>query len=90
MPYIKTNQRRALEDITTKLSETFIMNFQELEAGTLNYLFTCIAKEYIRVKGESYKNYNDILGAMEGAKLELYRRQVSSYEQKAIEKNGDI
>lgn len=32
----------------------------------------------------------DILGALEGAKLELYRRKISPYEDIKIEENGDV
>ena len=40
--------------------------------------------------GESYSNYADIIGALECAKLELYRRGVGPYEDIAIAKNGDL
>jgi hypothetical protein len=34
--------------------------------------------------------YNDAIGALEGAKLELYRRYVSAYEDDKIKENGDV
>ena len=40
--------------------------------------------------GESYSNYADVIGTLESSKLELYRRWVAAYEDKAIAKNGDI
>jgi len=33
---------------------------------------------------------NDAIGALEGAKLELYRRVISKYEDKKIMENGDV
>lgn len=47
-------------------------------------------RDYIKTKGESYQTYNDIMGALEGAKLELYRRKIGIYEDKKIEENGDV
>lgn len=59
-------------------------------AGELNYCFTELVKKYLIDKGESYQTYNDIVGALEGAKLELYRRKVSFYEDSKIKSNGDV
>ena len=78
MPYIK---REAQWELLNRAPET---------AGELNFLFTIQAKEYIKVKGESYQTYNDIIGALEGCKMELYRRLVAAYEDKKIVENGDV
>jgi len=59
-------------------------------AGELNYLLTVTALEYIREKGESYQAFNDVLGALEGCKLELYRRRIAPYEDFKMEVNGDV
>lgn len=59
-------------------------------AGDLNYIFSTEALAYLQKKGESYQSYNDIIGALEGAKIELYRRRIAAYEDLAIKKNGDI
>jgi len=59
-------------------------------AGELNFLFTTLIIEYIEKKGESYQTYNDIIGALEGSKLELYRRKIAPYEDKKIIDNGDV
>lgn len=59
-------------------------------AGELNFLFTTLIIEYLEKKGESYQTYNDIVGALEGCKLELYRRKIAPYEDKKIEENGDV
>lgn len=58
--------------------------------GDFNYLVTLLVKRYARDMGESYQTYNDILGALEGAKLELYRRKISGYEDRKISENGDV
>jgi hypothetical protein len=40
--------------------------------------------------GLSYQTINDIVGALEGAKLEFYRRVAVPYEDKKIIENGDV
>jgi hypothetical protein len=59
-------------------------------AGELNFAFTEIALNYLQTQGEKYQTYNDIIGALEGAKLELYRRKVGLYEDTKIAQNGDV
>lgn len=59
-------------------------------AGELNYTFTKIVIDYIARKGENYQTYNDCIGALEGAKQELYRRKVSAYETLKAQENGDV
>lgn len=61
-----------------------------MSAGELNYELTKVIIDYITTKGESYQTYNDIIGALEGAKLELYRRKISPYEDLKIKDNGDV
>ena len=58
--------------------------------GELNYFITSILNVYLKQKGEKYATYNDIIGVLECAKLEYYRRKVSVYENKKIESNGDV
>jgi len=58
--------------------------------GHLNFIFTVFSNWYIHTKGESYQTYNDIIGALEGAKLEVYRRKIAAYENKKIKTNGDV
>lgn len=58
--------------------------------GELNFVFTDVIKDYLLYKGESYQTYNDIIGALEGAKLELYRRKVVDYENMKWNQNGDV
>jgi hypothetical protein len=59
-------------------------------AGELNFAFTYLILEYIDRKGENYQTLNDVMGALEGAKLELYRREIAPYEDTKIKKNGDV
>lgn len=59
-------------------------------AGELNYLFTRSITKYLIDKGTSYQTINDCIGALEGCKLEFYRRIVVPYEDKKMKKNGDV
>lgn len=77
MPYIPQDDRIALE---TDVPES---------AGELNYLFTKIIDIYLSF-GKNYQRMNDVIGALEGCKLEFYRRVVAPYEDTKIEENGDV
>ena len=79
MPYINKAKRAALiED--TRMPQT---------PGELNYMITIIINNYYKQYG-GYSAINDVLGALEGAKLEFYRRVAAPYEDQKIEENGDV
>jgi hypothetical protein len=79
MPYIKQQDREELDEWEVPKS-----------AGDLNYVIHLELERYLIEKGESYQTYNDMIGALECAKLELYRRRISKYEALKAEENGDI
>ena len=79
MPYIKIEDRERLR--LTDLPRT---------SGELNYTITEVIKGYLVSQGKSYKTINDIVGALEGAKLEFYRRIAVPYEEIKIKENGDV
>jgi hypothetical protein len=60
--------------------------------GQLNYELTMVVLRYMRSKGPAlrYATINDVLGALEGAKLEFYRRVASPYESIKAAENGDV
>lgn len=78
MPYIKEEQRIKL------------LGSRPRDAGELNYCFTIFAKNFVADNGLSYATINSVIGALEAAKLEFYRRVVVPYEQTKIEINGDV
>lgn len=83
MPYIKQEDR---EEIVWRSAEN---------AGELNYILTQVVLEYLTSDTENsykanYQRYNDAMGALEGCKLELYRRAIAPYEDKKIQENGDV
>lgn len=87
MPYIKQEDRKKYEK---SLSELSALLDATTTAGDLNYLVTCLAHAYVKSHGVSYRTFNDVVGALEGAKLELYRRGIAPYEDKKIIENGDV
>lgn len=82
MPYIKPHLRKEIGFKTDHLDP--------INGGEVNYLFTQVCKNYLENKGESYETFNDLLGALEGCKFELYRRKIAPYEDKKIIENGDV
>ena len=84
MPYIKKPKRKILEPNILAAS-----GYVSCE-GDLNYCFSLLCKQFIKRKGKKYKYFNACIGALESAKLELYRRHIAPYEDEKIKENGDI
>lgn len=81
MPYIKQERRTIYAQGAYPVQEV---------AGDLNYQLTVVIRHYLETKGTNYSTINDIIGALEGAKLEFYRRVAAPYEEEAIKRNGDL
>jgi len=79
MPYVSQGQR----------VELFDYGRPPRDAGELNYILTTFINDYWS-NGGRYQQANDVLGALEGAKLEFYRRVVVPYEEDKIQENGDV
>jgi len=79
MPYIYKQQR---EDVLT--------NRAPLNAGELNFLISDMCDKYIKRNGLSYTIINTLIGALECAKLELYRRIAGKYEDQKLFDNGEV
>lgn len=79
MPYVKQNIRKLLE-----------AGVPPSNAGELNYTVTKTVLRYYQEIEGGYQAINDVLGALEGAKLEFYRRVAAPYEDTKIKENGDV
>lgn len=79
MPYIDKESKLRLADSGSP--ET---------PGELNFAFTAILIDYVKRRGKTYQTLNDVIGALECAKLEFQRRVVAPYEDKKIRENGDV
>lgn len=88
MPYINTEEREQLDmfiaDLSTALSDS------QDTAGNLNYTVTKLCHSFIDRHGLSYTNVNMLVGMLECAKLELYRRVAAPYETEKVVENGDV
>jgi hypothetical protein len=77
--------------ITQKRKNALLKKGHDLAGpGELNYILTRILIRYIEHRGLSYQTINDIIGALEGAKAEFYRRVAIPYEDKKRKQNGDV
>jgi len=89
MPYIKNKDREKFDESLQEISDNI------LSMGDMNYCFSTIIANYLeeveRVEGSvGYYYYNQLIGVLECAKLELYRRLAAPYEDLKIEENGDV
>lgn len=82
MPYIKQERREVLEPA--------LAGVEPKDQGELNYAITVICQTYLKQQGLRYRSLNDVIGALECAKLEMYRRVAVPYENSKILENGDV
>lgn len=60
-------------------------------AGELNYVLTRLVDDYLRARGPlRYAHLNEVVGVLECAKLELYRRLAGPYEDRKRAEAGDV
>ena len=78
MPYIDEKSRQRLWEDKPRTP------------GELNYRITQLIDEYMWTMSDGYQTINDIVGALESAKLEFYRRVVAPYEDTKMQENGDV
>ena len=91
MPYIKPEKREVYDELVESLGFEVGTDYERDVAGLCNYIITTfLLRVYDQKESLSYRDYNEIIGLLECAKLEFYRRQVSQYEDKKIEENGDV
>lgn len=89
MPYIKPIRRALLAEPLDALCVRLRALYKDERAGHLNYTITRLCLATLG-RTPKYDDYNSVLGALEAAKLELYRRQVGPYEDLKIAENGDV
>ncbi len=81
MPYIKREDRKRFDENLFNLFPT--------TPGELNFVITQIILGYAELQ-TSYQKINDVIGVLECAKLEFYRRFAAPYEDEKIKQNGDV
>lgn len=99
MPYIKQARRAeinpgvfgGLDFQGNEITDDWFIDRSAIKtAGELNFAFSLLAKSYLDNTEYSYAKMNDVVGALEGAKLEFYRRVAAPYEDEKIKENGDV
>lgn len=81
MPYIPVENRNEI-DSDGRAPDT---------PGELNYVITQVCDDYIAsYGGVRYMVLNEVIGALECAKLEMYRRLAVPYEDQKLAENGDV
>jgi hypothetical protein len=88
MPYIKQADRESFRLVLKEFNEVLLR--KEVSVGDLNYLITSELALWLESAPISYARYNDVVGVLTCALLEMYRRRISSYEDKKVFENGDI
>lgn len=80
MPYVDTTSRRLIADGTAPRT-----------IGELNFAITRLCLKFLKPQGkETYRHYNEIIGVLECAKMEMYRRMVAPYEDGKRQENGEV
>jgi hypothetical protein len=79
MPYIPQSERNPIDD-----------GYVPITVGQLNYAITRLIANHLTARTKSYSNINEVIGVLECAKLELYRRIAVPYESAKLEQNGDV
>ena len=80
MPYIKKSER-------SKIDAAPLAQLCCLSSGELTY---AIYKLLLQYQAFDFHGHATVLGCIEAAKLEYYRRAVAPYENDKITQNGDV
>lgn len=86
MPYIPHAQRISADTELQNAGLSFIPE----NAGELNFIVSTFIANYIREKGCKYAVLNEMIGALECAKMELNRVIIGPYEDLKIHENGPV
>lgn len=85
MPYLPSKQRNEVHEDLGENGITFCPE----NAGELNYVTTMFINNFLEEKGLIYANLNEMIGALECCKLELYRMIGGPYEDVKLKDNGE-
>lgn len=86
MPYITKEQRISAGNELQSAGLSFIPE----NAGELNFIVSTFIANYIHENGCKYAVLNEMIGALECAKMELNRVIIGPYENLKIAENGPV
>ena len=100
MPYIARDRRKRLikgvDEIADAIMALALEDADEVEAcakpnpGDVNFVISKLLHYLYTFEGKSYSNINEVIGILECAKQEFYRRQAAPYEDKKKDISGDV
>ena len=86
MPYIdKKSRDRINKDLDIEHLDGLIIT-----EGDLNYVITRLCHLFIKRIGRKYSTLNTVVGVLECAKNELYRKIIAPYEEIKENENGRL
>lgn len=84
MPYVDQFTRKILDP-------QIMLTNSGMKPGEINYAITILLLDWLGENGGmNYTNLNTLVGVLECAKLELYRRMAAPYEDRKCAENGDV
>ena len=86
MPYVPQETRNNIHDDLAEAGITWVPT----NAGELNFLVSTFIANYIKANGLKYAVVNEMIGALECAKMELNRAIIGPYEDLKIQENGPV
>lgn len=89
MPYIVEEKRALLNPAIIRLADAVRALEDEANfAGNLNYIISKLLLSLY--PAPNYQRFNDMIGALECCKLELYRKRIAPYEDIKERENGPV
>ncbi len=90
MPYIKRARREEIAPLLDPIIEAIGNVHRRWVQGDINYLITRIVKAWVNRSDPSYTVMSQGIAALECAKLEMYRRMLSPFEDSKVKEDGDV
>lgn len=84
MPYIPVEDRSRVDEAVMEQGCQWVPN----NAGELNWLVSSFINNFLETHGVRYAYLNEMMGALECCKLELYRKIGAPYEEIKEAENG--
>lgn len=92
MPYIETRRRHHFDEDIASLCEELTKPdgvYTPAAVGEVNYVISKLVDGILGPEPR-YADFNGVIGVLESAKLELYRRRVAPYEDEKKHEHGDV
>jgi len=86
MPYITVENRDHIDECL----QVEGIQWVPASAGELNYCISKFVSNYVETNKTKYAILNEMVGALECAKLEIYRMLIAPYEDVKIKENGSV